>query len=644
MCGICGIINFDGKPVDKELIEVMCSTMVHRGPDDAGAYVDGYVSLGHKRLSVIDLSKAGHQPMSNEDRTVWITYNGELYNFQTLRSLLIAHGHKFKSKTDTEVIIHAYEEWGIDCLDKFNGMFAFAIWDDRNKLFLLARDHFGVKPLYYIYEGKFFAFASEIKALLLLPAVPREVDIEALHQYLTFLWVPDPKTMFRKIFKLLAGHYLILKMGNGKWGMGIKRYWDLKFPPMDHHYNQSVPELIDKIRELFCKSVKSQMISDVPIGAFLSAGLDSGSIVSMMSQNSKESVRTYTITFPSRYRIGEITLDDANIANLVAKKMNCHHTEIVVEPDVVKLLPKIIWHLDEPIADPAAITAYLICREARSTTTVLLSGVGGDELFAGYRKYIGHYLAQQYCHLPVFMRQRVIEPLIMALPPLRGTSLRGYIRLAKKMARSGSLPPRERFITNCTYLMDNQKATLYSDELREATREFNAWEVHQSYFDRVKDANFLNQMLYLDTKTFMVSLNLTYTDKMSMASSVEVRVPFLDRELAEFLAWEVPPYLKIKGFTTKYILRKAMDGILPSQVLKAPKAGFGAPVGYWLTYDLRPMVEDLLSESAVCQRGYFNPKIVRHMVVQHMSGQYDWAMQIWQLLTLEIWLQIFIDK
>ncbi len=645
MCGIVGAMNWG----DSETFSRMTHIQAHRGPDDAGVwekhFPDGaWVGLGSRRLAIIDLSPAGHMPMSNEDGTVWIVHNGEVYNFHELRRELLSKGHIFRSNTDTEVILHLYEEEGPECVKRLNGMFAFAICDlrSRSPLFFLARDHFGVKPLYYIHRGHRFAFASEVKALLQLPDVQAEVDLVALHQYLTFLWVPDPKTMFRGIYKLPAGHYAVFQDGS----LNTAQYWDLTFPPADAPYPSIEDELVEQIRERFRNSVQAQMISDVPIGAFLSAGLDSTSIVAMMAQATGEPVRTYTITFSPKYRVGETTLDDPGVAHRVAQHFGCDHHEIIVEPQVAALLPKLVWHMDEPVADPAIITAYLVCREARRTVTVLLSGIGGDELFAGYRKHYAYYWAQAYRRLPDVLRRNFIEPGVLGLPALRGTPFKGLVRLAKKMARSASLPPQDAFLLNCTYLEEAQKARLYSPDLRARLNGMDPWQQHRAYFDRVAQADFLNQMLYLDVKAFLVSLNLTYNDKMSMASSVEVRVPFLDRQLAEFVAWHVPPRWKLNGFlrpTTKYIFRKAMKPFLPDEVLRQPKAGFGAPVDYWLAQDLREMVEDLLSEQKIRGRGFFEPGAVRQLIEDHLSGREDWSMQIWQLLTFELWLQAFVD-
>jgi asparagine synthase (glutamine-hydrolysing) len=520
-------------------------------------------------------------------------------------------------------------------------MFAIAICDlrgDSPSLFL-ARDHFGIKPLYYCQQGAKFAFASEIKSLLRLPDLARKLNYSALHQYLTFLWVPDPLTLFEGIYKLPAGHYAIWKNSQ----LQLTKYWDLSFPENGYVFSANESELAEELRERFVATVKSQMLSDVPLGAFLSAGLDSSSIVAAMHQVSHDPIRTFTIGFPAKYRKGETTLDDTDVARRTANRFGCIHKDIVVEPDIVSLLPKLIWYMDEPVADPALITSYLVCREARKDVTVLLSGVGGDELFAGYRKYRAHYLARSYQAIPQILRKGIIEPFLLALPGFRGSSLKGTVRLAKKMARSGSLSSRDRFIMDSVYLTDSQKQELYTSDIAPLAIGTNPRLRHIDYFDSVASADFLNQMLYVDTKAFMTSLNLTYNDKMSMASSVEVRVPFLDWELAEWAAWNVPPELKVKSGMTKHILREAMRPLLPPEVLQQKKAGFGAPADYWLANDLREMVDDLLSESTLKKRGLFNPQVIRRYVEEQRRGKEDWSLQIWQFLTLELWMQQFID-
>jgi asparagine synthase (glutamine-hydrolysing) len=643
MCGISGLVNCG----DTEILARMTNVQTHRGPDDSGLWErrfpdGGYIGLGSRRLAILDLSLEGHMPMSNEDGTIWITYNGEIYNFADLRRELEgkSKAHRFRSNTDTEVVLHLYEEYGVDCLNRLNGMFAFAICDLRGaspKLFM-ARDHFGIKPLYYWERGGKLAFASEVKALLEVPGIEASMSMEALDKYLTFLWVPDPLTMFEGILKLQAGHYAVWERGELK----IHQYWDLTFPPSDHSFARTEADLAEEVRERFCDSVERQMVSDVPIGAFLSSGLDSSSIVAAMAR--KQPVRTYTVTFPEKCRVGETHIDDPRVAKRFASSLGCEHHEIVVEPDVVGLLPSLTWQMDEPTADPAIITAYLVCREARKNATVLLSGIGGDEIFAGYRKHVANVWAEKYRRLPGIARSAA-EQALLALPSLRGSRMKGPVRLAKKMARSAALSPAEAFVRNCTYFDAERKAELYASKAQPSQRS-NPADRHLAAFDKVSHADFLNQMLYLDTKIFMTSLNLTYNDKMSMASSVEVRVPFLDRTLAEFVAWNVNPESKLKGKwrpITKHIFREAMRTMLPDEVMRQPKAGFAAPVDYWLAHDLRPMVDDLLSESQVRRRGLFRPEVVRRYIDEQRRGAEDWSMQIWQLLTLEIWMQLFID-
>jgi len=646
MCGIVGVINWG----DSGTLARMNNVQAHRGPDDQGVCETrlsdgGFVGLGSRRLAILDLSPAGHMPMSTPNGRFTITYNGEVYNYPELRRELELKGHRFRSRSDTEAVLYLYQEHGASSVARLKGMFAFAIWDDQRKELFLARDHFGIKPLYYCHQNARFAFASEIKALLEIPEMPRRMNLNALDQYLTFLWVPDPLTMFDQIVKLPAGHCAFYSDG----ALRVEQYWDLKFPAADHDFEANEAGLATELRERFTASVKSQLLSDVPLGSFLSAGLDSSSIVAAMSQVSTAKTRTYTIAFPDKYRKGEVTLDDTNVARRTAQHFGCDHTEIVVEPDVVDLLPKLVWQMDEPVADPAIIAAYLVNREARKTVTVLLSGVGGDELFAGYRKHAAYDLAQKYQRIPSAVREKFIEPLVMSLPSMRGTSVKGHIRLAKKMARSASLSPRDYFLMNSTYLTDDQKESLYAPAVRETINgtlgarpssaaldvalKDGSWSRHMDYFEQVSGADFLNQMLYLDTKAFMVSLNLTYNDKMSMASSVEVRVPFLDWELAEW----------VQG-TTKHILREAMRPLLPPEVLEQKKAGFGAPADYWLAKDLREMVDDLMSETDLKNRGLFNPAAVRLLVDEQRSGRQDWSAQVWQFLTLELWMRAFIDR
>ncbi len=489
MCGISGLVDCG----DRETLARMTSIQSHRGPDDAGLwdrrFPDGsYMGLGSRRLAIIDLSPAGHMPMCNEDHSIWITYNGEIYNHHVLRCELESKGHVFASNTDTEVIIHLYEEEGLDCVRRLNGMFAFGLCDLRSgkPLLFMARDHFGVKPFYYATQGKEFAFASEAKALLQVPGIKAEIDPESLHQYLTFLWVPDSRTMFRGIHKLPAGHYAIFRDGQ----LSLTKYWDLTFPPANHEFSRSEDDLAAEIRERFESSVDQQLVSDVPVGAFLSAGLDSSSIVAMMQlRRRQQATKTYTVTFPKKYCIGESTLDDPGVPARLAHRLGCENQQIVIEPDVVDLLPRLTWHMDEPTADPAIIPAYLVCREARKQSTVLLSGVGGDELFAGYRKHAAHSWAQMYQKTPITLR-RLTEAVVKSLPNMRGSFLKGSVRLAKKMARGGSLSAAEQFVMNCTYLDAQQKLSLYGPAMQEKVGCFDPASCHWSGFNQVQRCGF----------------------------------------------------------------------------------------------------------------------------------------------------------
>ncbi len=640
MCGITGSINWQADIV----LDAMVAAQHHRGPDDSGTWLGDTrsgqrIGLGSRRLAILDISDAGHMPMSSDDGLLTIVFNGEIYNYRELRQDLESSGHRFHSNCDTEVVLHMYQQFGPACVQRLNGMFAIAIWNETTQQLFLARDHFGIKPLYYCAADDRFAFSSEIKSFLPLPGFTKSIDREALHQYLTFLWVPDPLTLFEGVLKMPPGHYGVYESGK----LTLTRYWDLQCPEAEHEFTKDETALTHEVRERFSAVVKSQMVSDVPLGAFLSAGLDSSSILACMKQHTSEPIRTFTVAFPEKYTKGDVRLDDTSVAARTAKSYGCIHSEILVEPNVVDLLPKLVWHMDEPVADPAIITAYLVNRDARQDVTVLLSGVGGDELFGGYRKYQAHELAKRYQRIPASVRKHLIEPAVNALPPLSNTALKGYIRLAKKMVRSGSMEPRERFITDSVYMSEQLIDLLYTDEAKAMCGQPDPQQRHRDFFDNVRDADFLNQMLYVDTKAFMNSLNLTYNDKMSMASSVEVRVPFLDWGFAEWVAQEIPPHLKIKGDTTKHILREAMRPWLPAEVLTQNKAGFFAPIDHWLNNDLHEMVDDLLSVQQVEKRGLFRPEQVNRMVREQRTGKQDWSMQIWQLLTLELWMQAFLD-
>lgn len=629
MCGICGVVG----QADEQLIRNMLARIAHRGPDDEGVYVAetsaDRVGLGHRRLSIIDLSTAGHEPMPDASGQIWLTYNGEIYNFKELRRELENSGHRFRSNTDAEVIIYAYREWGRECLARLNGMFAFAIWDSRDESLFLARDRLGIKPLYYADTPAGFAFASEIKALLAIPGVERSIDLAALDQFMTFLWTPDPRTAFRGIYKLPPAHYLVYRNGRAE----VAEYWDLKFEADDR-----VPEAewVERVRDQVARSVRAQMLADVPLGAFLSGGLDSSSIIALMSSDARPV--TYTFGFRQEDLRYDILEDDLKYARVVGERFSTDYNEAYLEPQVMELLPKLVYHLDEPVADPAIITSFLICRSARERLTVLLSGMGGDEVFAGYPRHAAVRVAEAYNLIPSFLTR----PVVNALPGGRPGRLTALFRNTKKLARSAALPERERYLGFGTYFTEDEKRELYSDELAMSTREFDAYAQHQKYFNRVAGQDFVNQMLYVDLKTFLPCLNLTYTDKTSMASSTEVRVPLLDHDLVE-LAARIPPALKLKGLAGKYILKRAAEAWLPREIIDRKKAGFSAPVRAWLVRDLRDMVEDLLSEPNIRRRGYFDYGFVRRLIDDNLSGREDNSLKIFQLLTLELWHRAFID-
>jgi len=624
----------------------MIDVQAHRGPDDQGTWFGSAangdrIGLGSRRLAILDLSPAGRMPMQSDDGQTTIVYNGEIYNYPKLRALLESRGYRFRSNSDTEAVLYMYQEYAEDAVRQLNGIFAFAIWDNKQQRLFLARDHFGTKPLYYLNPGQArFAFASELKSFTCLPEFEFSLNYSSLHQYMTFLWVPEPRTMVDGVSKLPAGHYGIYKDGQ----FSIKQYWEPTFPSEGSVQRRDDAELADELRDRFSQVVKSQMQSDVPLGAFLSAGLDSSSIVACMAQHSSAAIHTYTITFPEHYRRGEIAIDDPEVAARTARHFGCKHTEIQVDPDITQLLPKSVWHMDDPTSDPALLLSYLLCESASSEVTVLLSGVGGDELFAGYRKYQAQNYARLYRKIPGLIRSALLEPLVKALPSFRGTPIKGYVRLAKKLAQSGSLPPAQQFVRDCIYLSDELREQLYTDQLQERLGSYDARCDHMRHFDSIGHAEFVDQMMYLDCKTFMPSLNLNYTDKTSMASSVEVRVPFLDWEFADWVNHTLHPQQKLNDSTTKYLLREAMRPWLPDEVLQQRKAGFSAPIDYWIKNDLKEMVGDLLSHETVARRGLFNPRAIQKLLSEHERARQDWSMQIWQLLTLELWMQRFIDR
>lgn len=672
---MCGIAGFAGRDTADGL-ERMTAVLGHRGPDGQGTLAfrapGGWTGLGSTRLAIQDLSAAARMPMCTEDGRYAVVYNGELYNFPELRRALEGRGRRFRSSGDTEVVLEAYREWGPACLDRFNGMFALAIWDDHEKSLFLARDHFGIKPLYWVALPRGgLAFASEAKALLELPEVEAGVDPAALVQYLTFLWVPEPGCLLRGVSKLPPAHWCLYRAGSGRRRAGLpdpRRWWDLGFPAVGEAgakgkaatdgeagadgglaadgklaAEREPAELAGQLRERFGGAVERQMLSDAPVGAFLSAGLDSSCIVAAMAERSEGPVRTFTVGATPRGGGGAYAFDDPRVAERTARRFGCRHRTLRAEPAGAELLSRLAWHMDDPVGDPAVVTAYLVSRAASGEVKVLLSGVGGDEVFGGYRKYRAHDLAVRYRRLPRLLRRGVVEPLLARMPALAGTRLGPPVRLLKKMAASASLPPVDRFVANSVYLDEGQRAELLASGLADAAGDADPRAAHLDAFARCKGADFLNRMLYVDMATFMPSLNLLYTDKTSMAASVEARVPFLDRELVEWVAARVPPRMKLHGSVAKHVLRLAMGDAVGPEVLAQPKTGFGAPAGAWLRGGLSEMMRDLLAPDRMRRRGLFRPAPVQSLIARHASGREDLSFQLWQLLALELWAERFLD-
>ena len=625
----------------------MLDVIEHRGRDDEGVWTSPLIDdegrracLGHRRLSIIDTSSAGHQPMLSEDGRFVLTFNGEIYNYLELKKELEARGVSFKTDTDTEVLLAAFALWGTECLQRLNGMFAFAIWDNRERTLILARDRLGIKPLYYAHvrneNGSSFIFASEVKAILATGLTERALDTESLHQFLTFLWTPDPHTLFRGIRKLPPAHMLTFRDEDLK----VSEWWDVSFNEIEE--GRSDEWWQERVLETLNRVVGMEMVADVPLGSFLSGGIDSSSIVALMKNHSNgRKVSTYTIGIEAEDLRYDIIPDDVVWARRVGELLDTDYREIMLKPDVAELLPKLVYHMDEPAID-MAIPSYLVSRAARETLTVMLSGMGGDEVFAGYPRQMAMRIAGALDPVPALLRRPLMKTLAHILPGGLPGRLTAPLRNAKKFARSAALDFENRYLGYGTYFTDEAKQNLYTSELKEATRGLDAYSHHRRYFERVKTAAPLNRLLYVDLKTFLPCLNLTTTDKTSMAANLEVRVPFLNQELVE-LAARMPPHLKLRGLKRKYILKRVAEQLLPKEVVWRKKAGFGAPIRSWLRGPLRPMVEELLSEETVRKRGLFDPQEVRRIINANLSGREDYNLQVFQLLTLELWQRTFID-
>ena len=650
MCGIAGLIT----PEPEARIGAMLKAIEHRGRDDEGVWTSPAIStegqrvcFGHRRLSIIDTSSAGHQPMASHDGRLMVILNGEIYNYRELRAQLASRGRSFRTQTDTEVLLSAWAEWGEECLPRLNGMFAFALWDDKEKSLFLVRDRVGIKPLYYAVAGKdagephagafgSLVFASEVKSILASGLIKAELDREALHQFLTFLWVPDPNTLFAGVKTVPPGHILTWRDNQ----LTVREWWDISFAEIEEGRSESwwreqVLETLDRVTKL-------EMVADVPLGSFLSGGIDSSTIVAMMKHHSNgRRVGTYTIGIEAEDLRYDIIPDDVQWARRVNQQLDTDYHEIMLQPDVAELLPKLVYHMDEPAID-MAIPSYLVSSAARETLTVMLSGMGGDEVFAGYPRQLAMKIAGAFDPVPQLLRRPVMKALAHALPGGRPGKLTAPLRNAKKFARSAALDFEDRYLGYGTYFTDEAKERLYSDELRAATRGLDAYSAHRRYFARVKHAAPLNQLLYVDLKTFLPCLNLMTTDKTSMAANLEVRVPFLNQEMLELTA-RMPPDLKLRGLKRKYILKRAAEKLLPREIVWRKKAGFGAPIRSWLRGPLRPMVDELLSDATVKRRGLFRPEEVKRVIEANLSGREDYNLQVFQLLTLELWQRAFID-
>ena len=623
MCGICGIVNFNVTDhVDRQLVERMSSAQAHRGPDDHGYFVDGNAGLGHRRLSIIDLS-GGRQPIFNEDGSVAVVFNGEIYNYADLTTDLVSRGHQFVTRSDTETIVHAYEEYGDDCMRDFRGMFAFAIWDRRHKRLLLVRDRLGIKPVYY-YAGKdFFVFASEIKSLLQHPKVPREVDRQALDLYLALRYVPGPRTMFKNIFKLQPGHRLTVD----QYGIRITKYWDLDYESQRRIDTEEFQHLLEE-------SVRLRLISEVPLGVFLSGGLDSTAMLAMMSKlKGGDPVKTFSVGYETAGG-DDSEIEEANeftFAREAAARFGAEHHEFrLTAQDFQRAIPRMVAHLDEPMADPTCIPLYFISKLARNYITVVLSGEGADETMAGYTFYRKMLAVEK-------VRKRVGPlaagfPMIALLPV--GERVRAYLR------RAGTSIDRHYRGMVKGLSLETRLALTGEDRVEKCEGRLN--EIFDQYFKHVSRASSLNRMLYADTKVWLPEDLLLKADKMTMATAVELRVPFLDHKLVEYIAG-LPDEAKIRGNQGKWILRNTIGTEIPSSILHRSKKGFPMPAGAWFRTHLREFVRDtLLGRDSACGN-YFNRQAIEEIVDLQEKGRYSGYQEVWSLIVFEQWHKHFIE-
>jgi len=627
VCGIVGLYRWPAAPAEtRERLRQMCASIRHRGPDDEGLLTDGEVALGVRRLSIIDLA-GGHQPLGNEDGTVSVAFNGEIYNHPALRQALEARGHRFRTRTDTEVIVHAYEDEGDACAVGFNGIFGFALWDQRRRRLLLARDRMGVKPVYYTRLGAGLAFASEIKALLTLPEVPRVLDPDAAAEFFRLGFVSPPRTLFRGISKLPAGALLVAEDGQVR----VRRYWDLRFEP-----HQPVPgfgECVERLQALLETAVTEQMVSEVPLGAFLSGGVDSSLVVACMQRVAGQPVRTYSIGFEgARYH------NEAPYAEAVAEALGTQHETLIVRPQVADLLPALVEKLDEPLADTSFLVTYLVSELAARSVTVALSGVGGDELFGGYRRYLAPSIQAAAAWMPPGWRS-VTGRALAGLPADRQTTFGNLCRYGKALGRALHLPLGEQYLDLVSVQPAAQVAALFGRRNGHA----DPGAALPALYRAAAPAAPLDRLLYVDSHTILPESLLLLTDKMGMAASLEVRVPFLDNRLVEFVAG-IPPAYRLRGFRLKRLLKAAARGRVPDFVLRRSKRGFGTPMGAWLRTDLQPLVAELLGESRLRRDQLFDAASIRRLLTAHAARREDGTEAIFALLAFELWRERFQVK
>jgi asparagine synthase (glutamine-hydrolysing) len=628
MCGINGIAftNRSGRRVDESLLIQMRDILFHRGPDDAGLFIDKNVGLGHRRLSIVDVA-AGHQPMSNEDNTIHITYNGEIYNHADYREELESKGHRYRTHCDTETIIHLYEEHGAECVDYLRGMFAFAIWNQQKKELFLARDRLGVKPLYYVHDkdGSLF-FASEIKSLLEAKAVKPEINFAELPDQLANHATSGEETLFRGVKRLLPGHTLTWRDGEIK----IEKYWEVNYEPKNKSEEKV---LIEEWRELFKTSVRLRLMADVPLGMFLSGGIDSSAIAAMMSEMVAEPIKTFSVAFKER------EANELEYARMISERFKTDHHEIVLSPEqFFETLPKLVWHEDEPIAHLASVPLYFVSKLAQQHVKVVLTGEGSDEMLAGYERYrktvYNLAIGRGYETITPRALRRFVKNRVESLP----------VRARKKLTRTFlSLPSdiENIYFDNFAVFTRAMQHRLFTPEAKEQIGYSNPYAIARNLLAEADAKKLLDRLLYADTKTYLHEL-LMKQDQMSMAASIESRVPFLDHKLVEFTA-KLPTRLKLKGWTTKYILRESMKGILPEPILTRGKMGFPVPVGSWFRNEFRYIIDEYVLSERVQSRGLFNPDFVREIVSRHNSGAENHEERLWALVNFEIWQRQFID-